>query len=454
VSSIPQPAGREIDGLDLIAERRAKRLRIGLPDDMATVLVPALFLVCTAWAIVWVGGFPNPLTLLLFSAVYAVLSRAEFEIGATSAIPTQLVFVPMLFCLPVGWVPVAVAVGSLLRIGWDAYTHRRRGPVATIALLNSWYSLGPVLVFALAGDGDTPRWGAWPVYIAALLSQFVTDTVIGAVWQRALPPRSWSRLRGIAHAYAVDAALAPIGLFVAFQTDTRPYLLVLVLPLVALLSLFSREREHRIDAALELGHAYRGTALLLGDVVEADNAYTGAHSRDVVSLTLAVAERLGLGTREQRTAEFTALLHDIGKIRIPGEIINKPGPLDPDERRIIQTHSVEGEQMLTRIGGLLGEVGSIVRSCHERWDGIGYPDGLAGEDIPLIARIVCAADAYNAMTTNRPYRDALSHEYAVAELRRCAGTQFDPHVVEVLIEVVSETPEAPPKRGLLQIAAA
>jgi HD-GYP domain-containing protein (c-di-GMP phosphodiesterase class II) len=110
--------------------------------------------------------------------------------------------------------------------------------------------------------------------------------------------------------------------------------------------------------------------------------------------------------------------------------------------------------MLTRIGGLLGEVGGIIRSCHERWDGIGYPDGLAGEQIPLVARIVCAADAYSAMTTNRPYRAAMSHEHAVTELKRCSGTQFDPRVVDVLLEVVAETQKAPPKRSLLRAAAA
>jgi HD-GYP domain-containing protein (c-di-GMP phosphodiesterase class II) len=454
VSSIPQPAGREIDGLDLIAEHRAKRLRLSMPDDLATLLLPAVFLVATAWAIVGIGGFPNPLTFALFAVVYAVLSRAEFEIGATAAIPTQLVFVPMLFAMPLGWAPAAVAAGSLIRVAWDRLQQRRRGPAVTIALLNSGYSLGPVFVLALYSHDHAPRWSMWPAYVAALTAQFVVDGAVHATWHRAIRRGAWPKVRGFTHAYAVDAALAPIGLIVAFQTDTRPYLLVLVLPLVALISLFSREREHRIDAALELGHAYRGTALLLGDVVEADDAYTGEHSRDVVTLTLEVADRLGLDSRERRTAEFTALLHDVGKIRMPAHIINKPGPLDPDERRIIQTHTLEAEAMLTRIGGLLGEVGGIIRSCHERWDGIGYPDGLAGEHIPLIARIVCAADAYSAMTTNRPYRAAMSHEQAVVELQRCSGSQFDPRVVEVLLEVVAETQKAPPKRSLLEVAAA
>jgi HD-GYP domain-containing protein (c-di-GMP phosphodiesterase class II) len=183
---------------------------------------------------------------------------------------------------------------------------------------------------------------------------------------------------------------------------------------------------------LELGHAYRGTAFLLGDVVEADDAYTGSHSRDVVGLVLAVADELGLDARERRDAEFTALLHDVGKIRIPPEIIGKPGPLTSDERAVIETHTIEGERMLDRVGGLLAEVGRLVRSCHEHWDGRGYPDGLAGEQIPRVARIVCCCDAFSAITADRPYRSARTPAEALEELRRCAGTQFDPDVVAAL----------------------
>ncbi len=173
----------------------------------------------------------------------------------------------------------------------------------------------------------------------------------------------------------------------------------------------------------------------LGDMVEADDAYTGLHSQDVVSLVVAVAERLELDPQSRRQAELTALLHDVGKVKIPNEIINKPGALTPEEREIINTHTIEGERMLEKVGGLLAEVGRLVRSCHERWDGSGYPDGLAGEAIPLVARIVCACDAFSAMTTTRGYRAAMSPEEALMELRRCGGTQFDPRVVEAIAAV-------------------
>jgi HD-GYP domain-containing protein (c-di-GMP phosphodiesterase class II) len=208
-----------------------------------------------------------------------------------------------------------------------------------------------------------------------------------------------------------------------------------MLPLVLLLRHFSQERRRRIDHALELSDAYRGTAFLLGDVVEADDAYTGAHSRHVVDLVLGVCDELGLDPDARRNAEFVALLHDVGKIRIPGEIINKPGPLDADERKLIETHTIEGQLLLERVGGLLGHIGRIVRSCHEHWDGSGYPDGLAGAEIPTIARIVCACDAYSAMTTTRSYRAALEQHQAAAELSRCAGSQFDPDVVRAILAV-------------------
>jgi HD-GYP domain-containing protein (c-di-GMP phosphodiesterase class II) len=196
---------------------------------------------------------------------------------------------------------------------------------------------------------------------------------------------------------------------------------------------FARERRVRIDHELELRDAYRGTAFLLGDVVEADDEYTGIHSHDVVELTLKVADELGLSARERRDAEFAALLHDVGKVRVPNSIINKAGPLDDDERAVMVRHTIEGERLLLRVGGLLGEIGRVVRSCHERWDGKGYPDGLAGEQIPLIARIVSCCDAYNAMTSDRSYRKALAVEVAVEELRTCSGTQFDPQVVDALV---------------------
>jgi putative nucleotidyltransferase with HDIG domain len=210
---------------------------------------------------------------------------------------------------------------------------------------------------------------------------------------------------------------------------------------------FSRERTARLRHALELSRAYHGTALLLGDLVEADHEYTGHHSRGVVSLSLDVADELGMDERARRNVELGALLHDVGKIAIPNEIINKPGPLDPDEWVVVKTHTIEGQKMLDRVGGVLREVGYVVRASHEHWDGSGYPDGLVGEDIPREARVVSCCDAFSAMTTTRSYRSAMSTAEAVAELYDNAGTQFDPEVVSALVRIVHRDSEEPPDAG-------
>ena len=256
-------------------------------------------------------------------------------------------------------------------------------------------------------------------------------------------------------AYAIDAALSGIALVVAEDIHTTPMAALALVPLLGLLAVFAHERHQRLHSMLELSSAYRGTALVLGDVIEADDGYTGEHCKSVVSLALEVAEHLGLSPERQRNLEFAALLHDVGKIAIPKEIINKPGKLDPHEWTIIKTHTVEGQKMLERVGGFMRQVGLIVRSHHERWDGGGYPDGLAGEDIPLEARIITCCDTWNAMRTDRPYRKALSHDVAVAELVSNAGGQFDPHVVETFVRLVApaDQPDAPQANAAVAVRA-
>jgi HD-GYP domain-containing protein (c-di-GMP phosphodiesterase class II) len=385
---------------------------------------------------------PSLFAVGLLVALYAVTFRFEFEVATGLAVPTQLILVPMLFLLPTGWVPLAVAAGIIL----GSLSSYFRGELGLgrvfVRLVNAWHAVGPALVLGLAGEGP-PSLDRWPVYVAALLAQFVFDFASAAAREWAVlgvPPRI--QLKAMALVYLIDFGLAPIGLAVAFASQGNVAGVLLALPLVVLLRVFSHERKVRIDHELELRDAYRGTAYLLGDVIEGDDAYTGAHSRDVVDLTRAVVEELGLTASERRDAEFAALLHDVGKVRVPNEIINKPGKLTDEEFEIIKRHTIYGEQMLLRVGGLLGEIGKIVRACHERWDGTGYPDGLAGEEIPIIARIVCCCDAFNAMRTDRSYRKALSLEAAIEELERTRGTQFDPAVVDALIAIQRREPLA------------
>jgi HD-GYP domain-containing protein (c-di-GMP phosphodiesterase class II) len=429
-----------------IEEGRARRLGELARGERTSLLVSnALFLVVALALATLIPSdrSPSVATVALLVGAYVFAYRLEFEINTGSAVPTQLVLVPMLFVLPLGLVPLVVA-GS---IGLASLIDAARGLIHPERILlqvgsNAWHAVGPVLVLGLAGEAP-PELSSWPLYTAALLAQFAFDFAAPALREWAVlgvPPKL--QLRQMASVYLIDAGLAPVGLAIAFAAVESPLGVALALPLIGLLAVFSRERRVRIDSELELRDAYRGTVFLLGDVVEADDDYTGAHSRDVVDLSLAVADELGLSVRERRDTEFVALLHDVGKVRIPNEIINKPGKLTAEERAIIETHTVEGERMLHRVGGLLGEIGRLVRSCHERWDGTGYPDGLAGEQIPLVSRIVCCCDAFNAMTTDRSYRKALPRAEAVAELLRNRGTQFDPAVVDVLVALAARQPAA------------
>jgi putative nucleotidyltransferase with HDIG domain len=172
-------------------------------------------------------------------------------------------------------------------------------------------------------------------------------------------------------------------------------------------------------------------AALAEALLERDR-YTGEHSESVVDLVEGVARGLALSAREVEYVKAAALLHDIGKVAIPDDVLNKNGPLDEAEWKVMREHPVIGERILRAIPGM-GPIARIVRHEHERFDGSGYPDGIAGEEIPIGARIILACDAYHAMTSDRPYRKGMTHAEAVRELSGHAGSQFDPRVTEMLI---------------------
>ena len=428
----PRPADDAV--LELQRESETQHLaRMGV-----TGLNAAGFLV--AGLMVLLLPSTRPLSLVALGsalAAYAIASRIEVEFPGFVAVPTEAIFVVMWFVLPLRLLPLAVCAGMLLGRLPDVLRGRMPPDRLALTIASCWYSLGPALVLSIAGVHG-PRWQDAPIYLAAIAAQFCFDFASMFVQTRAVASFSLrAHLESASLAYGFDLVLAPLGLLAAFPAYRHPAALLLLTPMLLIVARIGREREEKNDKVLELKNAYQGTSYLLGDMIEADDAYTGSHSRDVVELVLAVGERLHLDADEQRMAEFTALLHDVGKIRIPPTIINKPGPLDAEERALMNTHTIIGQEMLERAGGLLGRVGPLVRSCHEHWDGNGYPDGLVGEEIPLVARIVCTCDARSAMTTDRSYRRALSLEEATAELRNCAGAQFDPRVVDALVDVLS-----------------
>ncbi|HJP61582.1 MAG TPA: HD domain-containing phosphohydrolase [Gemmatimonadaceae bacterium] len=189
----------------------------------------------------------------------------------------------------------------------------------------------------------------------------------------------------------------------------------------------------------ELQAAYLSTVGVLADAVQAKDSYTHGHCELVSRLARLTAAELDLSETDRDVVCFAALLHDVGKIGVSDGVLNKPGPLLPEERDLVRTHVRIGHDLLARVPSLT-RVAEVVLHHHEWYDGRGYPDGLSAHEIHVAARIVAVADAYGAMITRRSYSDALPEDAAVAELRRCAGTQFDPMVVDAFARVVASSP--------------
>jgi ribonuclease P protein subunit RPR2 len=200
---------------------------------------------------------------------------------------------------------------------------------------------------------------------------------------------------------------------------------------------FKRERERRH----ELRRSYMATVRALCNAVEARDAYTGKHAERVAAYGMEIARVLDAPFSDDPEVEFGFLLHDVGKVAVPDSILWKPEPLTPEERTLMERHPLVGWEILREID-FLGEAKLVVRHHHERWDGAGYPDGLAGDVIPLAARVFAVADVLDALTTLRPYRPPSPLEVARAVIEESSGTQFDPEVVAAFMEIPSERLDA------------
>jgi len=559
----------------LVEEARARRPKCPSPRDLAVTALLAFAFLATACALEATLDWNKPFSFLeavVLIAAYALVSRVEFEVGPGSAVPIQLVFVPMLFVLPLPVVPLCVAAGYLLG-GLPEYLADRVHPARGLVLLaGSWFSVGPVLVLS--------AWGERPaVLVVALASQLAFDGVSSMIRERfAFGHSPRALLPSFAWIWSVDALLAPLGLLAARNGQLG---VLLALPLAVLLHVMARERQVRIDRAVDYGRAanrdslcgignrrkliadvelvsdesvlvvydlngfkdyndrfghpagdallrrlarrlaaavepYGGEAYRLGgdefcvlagaraNVVErllddtaaalreqsdgfdvsasfgaavipseawdASSALALAdrrlyaqkhmtrlsraqphvalleamyerdpelreHVRSVASMSVAVGVQLGFDSGHLEELAIAAELHDIGKIAIPDSVLQKPGPLSSEERLLMQQHTVIGQRILAAVPALQ-QVGVVVRATHERWDGAGYADGLAGRAIPVAARVIAVCDAFEAMISTRPYSAARTTADAFEELRRCAGSQFDPEIVGVFCTLV------------------
>lgn len=235
------------------------------------------------------------------------------------------------------------------------------------------------------------------------------------------------------------AVVAPL---VYAYLELSPWtLLLFLLPALAaqrLWTMYQEQRRLASDLAVvndKLERANLSFASALVTTLDARDRYTAGHSAAVAVYARDIAGRLGLPVEQQRLAHLAGLLHDIGKVGVPPGILEKNGPLTLEERRKMEEHSATGERILANVEAY-AEIATIVRHHHERVDGQGYPDGILGEAIPVISRIICVADAYNAMTSDRPYRDAMPVGVASERLVQAAGTQFDVDVVEAFVAIL------------------
>jgi HD-GYP domain-containing protein (c-di-GMP phosphodiesterase class II) len=249
-----------------------------------------------------------------------------------------------------------------------------------------------------------------------------------------LNPREWSTPYLVAPLTLEDGTRGCIG---AAMPDPDPDLIERPLRLIAGLAHQAKLAITNANSFENLEGTFISTVEALANALEANDEYTSSHARWITDTALKVGAVLGLDPKALKRLELGALFHDIGKIGIPSEILSKPGHLTVEERAVIETHPELGERIIAPIHRLQ-DVRPVVRHCHERWDGLGYPDQLEGLHIPLESRIVFVCDAFHAMTTDRPYRGRLPVDEAARRLREGAGSQFDPEVVSAFVTLLEE----------------
>jgi len=291
-----------------------------------------------------------------------------------------------------------------------------------------------------ATDGDASyaslQGRSIPPAIVARCSERSEPFVLGArdaaVLARALDARDLATPHAVTF-IPIDHGLAALAVEIESDVAGRE------LELLAGIASQARLAITNAGSFATLERTFLSTVEALANALEAKDSYTSSHTRWICDMAIEVGRELGIDGARLKRLELGALFHDIGKIGIPASILMKPGPLSAEERALIERHPELGERILAPIDQL-GEVRPIVRACHERYDGAGYPDRLMGEEIPLESRIIFACDAFHAMTTDRPYREALPIEEAFRRLEEAAGSQFDPRVVAVCLRVLTQPP--------------
>jgi putative nucleotidyltransferase with HDIG domain len=394
----------------------------------------------------WLDGYrlPNIWAVFVLGAVAAVAERQSIAINDRARVSVS--FLPLVFSAVVFGPLGGFAVGALSnvwdlresRLKWSVYTPIRGLTAATTGLVvaklpQQHGSIGQYLAASLVGA----------VVFLAVDGFFSTITA----FVRRGDPRAMLHAITSISLITVPLCVPVLTLFVyAYHTYSLWLVLISFIPTLAaqrLLHMYQQEKEatHRLAAANDrLRRASLSFATALVATLDARDQYTAGHSAAVAIYARDIAQRMDLTEEQQELVHLCGLVHDIGKIGLPAGLLEKPGPLTLEERRQMEQHSEIGERILRNVDDY-SEIADVVRSHHERIDGMGYPDGIPGDEIPLLARIIGVADAYDAMTSDRPYREALPSRVARMRLAQAVGTQFDTAVVAAFEAILATADE-------------
>jgi putative nucleotidyltransferase with HDIG domain len=402
-----------------------------------TVALAAVLVASAGWAIPQnVPAYWNALGAFVVLGLVSESSYFKLRVGRAET-QSSVAFVPffasfMLF--DTGWVAGIAAISILFS---EAVVKRKNvvRVLFNVSQVCVSICLASTVYQALGGPVTLDGFVLHPIAIAAAAAVYfavnsAAVSIAVALDRGEVIWKAWLRIGGVSIIYdLISSLLAPFlaYLYVNWQIIG---LLGLILPLYLV--------RHLYQITLQLEQVNKDLLELMVKAIEARDPYTSGHSKRVSEIAAAIARQLGFGTKQVEEVGTAALLHDVGKIHEEyAPLLRKEGKLDATEKALMQTHSIRSAELVGTISAFRGVITEAVRHHHENFDGTGYPNGLAREAIPIGARIIMIADTVDAMTTDRSYRLALSYERVVLELRKYAGSQFDPHLVDVFLESAS-----------------
>jgi putative nucleotidyltransferase with HDIG domain len=348
---------------------------------------------------------------------------------------SYVIFLSSAILFPLGITLLIVALGEILVVGKDASVKEQ--PFYKRIFNASQFVLSLAIahsVFTFTGDKQFVLNFQWislytVMAILFMISNITIITITLSMIKRKSPWSIW--VSNFKWAVPNFMAFTPLGMLVAliYKNFGIWGLVLLFIPLML--------SRHSFQLYMDLRENYLNTVQALVQALEAKDTYTSGHSSRVGKLAASMAAEMNMSDEKMEFLKYASVLHDVGKIGVSEFILNKKDKLLDSEWKSIRNHPVIGEEIIKKIK-FMYDIGEVTRHHHERYDGNGYPDGLRGEQIPLEARIIAVADTYDAITSNRSYRNARTHEEAVVELRRVAGTQLDPKLVDVFCKVMSD----------------